>query len=115
LRYSVPISGLPRGVCAERPESRIPASWQARFDAEGIVQHGHAVEVARLAEELPAPVDHGLDVLVAQLGGLGHAPLEGLVVVSDELHVHAEADLRHTVLLFGSLRSRLEPAIAPTT
>ena len=37
-------------------------------DAE-VVEHGDAVEVAGLAEQLAAPVDHRLDVLVAEFGG----------------------------------------------
>ena len=64
-----------------------------------VVEHGDAVEVACLAEQLAAPVDHGLDVLVAQLGGFLVPPLEGLVLVPHVLHVHAQADLCHVVLL----------------
>jgi hypothetical protein len=85
FRYSVPISGLVSGVWAERPESLMPAARHA----QRVVQHRDAVEVAGLAEEFAAPVDHGLDVLVAEFGGLGRAPLEGLVRMADEFHIDA--------------------------
>ena len=35
LRYSVPISGLHRGVWDDRPESFTPARWQARLMRSG--------------------------------------------------------------------------------
>jgi len=40
-------------------------------------------------------MDHRLDVRVAQLGGFLDAPLEGLVVVTDELEVNANVDFAH--------------------
>ena len=95
LRYSTPISGLHSGVCAERPESFTPAWLAGALDAQRIVEHRDAVEVAGLAQQFAAPVDHRLDVLVAQFGGLLDAPLEGLVVVADEFQVDADGDLAH--------------------
>ena len=53
------------------------------------------MEVAGFAEQLAAPMDHGLDVRVAQRGGLLDAPLEGLVVVADEFEVNANVDFAH--------------------
>ena len=95
LRYSVPISGLHSGRVRERPDSLTPAFSQARLIAQRVVEHRDAVEVAGLAQQLAAPVDHRLDVLVAQSGRLLDAPLEGLVVVADEFQVHADGDLAH--------------------
>ena len=65
------------------------------LDAQRIVEHGDAVEVAGFAEQLAAPMDHRLDVRVAEFGGLLNAPFEGLVVVADEFEVNANVDLAH--------------------
>ena len=46
------------------------------LDPKGVVKQRDAVEVARLAEQLAASVDHRLRVLEAELGGLLHAPLK---------------------------------------
>ena len=89
LRYSVPISGRTSGVCADSPDSFTPAC-AGPFHPERIVEHGDAVEVAGLAEQLAAPVDHRLDVLVAQRRGLLDTPLERLVFVPHELQVDAD-------------------------
>ena len=60
-----------------------------------IVEHRDAMEVAALAQQLAARVDHRLDVLVAQFGRFFDAPLERFVVVADELHVDAQRDFTH--------------------
>ena len=53
------------------------------------------VEVADLAEQLPAGVDHRLDAAVAEPGGDLHALLEALVGAAAELHVHGDAEAGH--------------------
>jgi len=53
------------------------------------------VEVPRLAHQLAAPVDHGLDVLKAELGGLLHGGFERHVVVPAVFEVDADEDLGH--------------------
>ena len=72
-----------------------PRPLAGAADAVGIVEHRDAVEVARLAQQFAAPMDHRLHVLVAQFGGLFHAPFERLVVVPHEFHVHAQIDIAH--------------------
>src|ERR1039458_3271186 len=69
------------------------------LDAQRVVEHGDAVEVARFAEQLAAPVDHRLDVRVAEFGGPLNAPFEGLVVVTDEFEINANVDFAHSVLV----------------
>ena len=86
---------------AERPESFTPAFCAGALDAQRVVEHRDAVEVAGLAEQFAAPVDHRLDVFVAQFGGLLDAPLEGLVVVTDEFHVDANVDFCHRMVVVG--------------
>ena len=65
------------------------------LDAQRVVEHRDAVEIARFAEQLAAPMDHRLDVRVAEFGGLLDAPFEGLVVVADEFEVNANVDFAH--------------------
>jgi hypothetical protein len=67
----------------------------AALESQGIVEHRDAVEVAGFAEQLAAPVDHRLDVVVAELGGGGDAPFKVLVRVPDEFKVDAEMDVGH--------------------
>ena len=40
-------------------------------------------------------MDHGLDVLVAELGGFLDAPFKGFVVVPNEFEVYADVDICH--------------------
>jgi hypothetical protein len=65
------------------------------LDAIGVIEHGDAVKVSGLRQQFPSPMHHGLDIFVAELGGLLHAPLERLVRVANEFHVHAEKHLAH--------------------
>jgi hypothetical protein len=60
------------------------------------------VEVADLAEQLPACMDHRLDQLVAELGGDPHPLLERLVSAADELHVHGDAEGGHGRRRYGA-------------
>ena len=53
------------------------------------------MEVAGFAEQFAAPMDHRLNVRVAEFGGFLDAPLEGLVVVADEFEVNANVDFAH--------------------
>ncbi len=64
-------------------------------DAQRIIKHGNAVEIAGFTEQLASPVDHGFDVVIAKFSGLLDPPLEGFVVVADELHIDAERDFSH--------------------
>ena len=59
LRYSTLISGLQSGQCADKPDS---FTWPVAgaLDAQGVVEHGDAGKITRLAEEFAAPVHHGL-------------------------------------------------------
>ena len=60
-----------------------------------VVEHGHAVEISRFAEQLTTPMDHGLNVRVAKLGRLFDRPLEGFVVMADEFEVNSDVDVIH--------------------
>ena len=55
--------------------------------------------VARFAHQLPSEVHHGLDVLVAHLGGPIEPPLERLVVMARRFQIHANMYLTHGNLL----------------
>ena len=55
---------------------------------ERVVVHGKRVEVAGLAEQFTAVVDHRLDVLITKLSRPLQARREALVLTADKLHVH---------------------------
>ena len=85
---------------AERRVRRKPGKLDACAGAcapyaQWVVEHRDTVKIAGLAEELAAQVNHGFDVLVAELGSLRDGPLEVLVRVADEFQVNADVDLAH--------------------
>ena len=75
-----------------------PKPLAGAADAVGIVEHGDAVEVAGLAEQLAAPMDHRFDVIVAQRGGLFDAPFERFVVVPHEFEIDAQVKVCHDMV-----------------
>jgi len=104
LLQIVPVDVRP----ADRSVALQPGNLQSEplggaADPPGVVPHGHGVVIGGLAHELAAPVDHRLDVLVAQLGRLLDAPLEGLLVAADRFHIHADGNLTHDGASLGSV------------
>ena len=69
-------------------------------DAQRIVEQRDAMEITRLTQQFAPPMDHRLDVCVAEFRGLGDAPLEGFVVMPDEFHVNADVDFVHVRVRF---------------
>ena len=104
----MPISGSDQRRVGGEPGELDAGLRAGPLDAERVVEHRDAVEVAGLAEQFAAPVDHRLDVLVAQLRGLLDAPLERLVVVADELQVDAERYLAHVAALGTTCHHRID-------
>src|ERR1035437_2838398 len=65
------------------------------LDAQRIVQHRDAVKIPGLAEELAAPMDTRLHVVLAKISGLLNAPFKRFIRVTDKFHVDAEVDFSH--------------------
>jgi hypothetical protein len=65
----------------------------------GVVEHRDSMEIAGLAHELAAKVNHGLEVFVAHLCGGLDRPLERFVGASGELGVEADSDPGHNNFL----------------
>ncbi len=85
---------------AQRRVRRQPRELHAGFlagppDTVRVLGHGDRHVVAGFAHQLPAQMNPGLNVFIAQFGRLFDAPFEGLVRVTDELHVHADSYLTH--------------------
>ena len=65
------------------------------LDAIWIIEHRHGVEVARLAHEFAAEVNHRLDVLVAHRSGVFDSPFKWFVAGAGVFGVQSNLNLAH--------------------
>ena len=70
-----------------------------------VLFHREGMEVVHLAEQLPAGVDHRLDVSIAEFGGDLCATFERFVRAAAELHVKGDFEFGHGGVVFGEVLS----------